>query len=68
MRGVLIDKDQAVGAFGDYIGLGDLSARDAERVIGRFRRGRVCGLGARLRRWREESAAVVEGVGALIEG
>ena len=32
MRGVLIDQDQSVGAFGDDIGLGDLPARDAERV------------------------------------
>jgi len=34
MRGVLIDDDQAILSLGHDIGVGDLPARDAQRVIG----------------------------------
>ena len=34
MRGVLVNKDQAVGCLGNDVGCRDLSARDAEGVVG----------------------------------
>jgi hypothetical protein len=42
MRGVLIDEHEAIGGFGDDVGVGDLASRDTEGVglrLSRDRRG-----------------------------
>ena len=48
VRGVLVDDHQPVGGLGDDIGLRDLAARDAERIV-RLGRDRLGRLGAALR-------------------